>query len=69
MENVKYHKFLPDETPKGSWKKEQKMNYCVEHNIAISTADMKSVIWDRLECYVNENIKPVIVSMVEAAGH
>ena len=69
MDNAKYHKSLPNGTPKGSWRKQQLVDYCVEHGIAISPADLKSVIWDRLKKHIEANVQPVIVAMAEAAGH
>lgn len=69
MDNAKYHKFLSNGNPKGSWKKQQMMDYYTKHNIPVSPVDSKGVIWDRLKNHVNENIKTVIFSMAEAAGH
>ena len=69
MDNAKYHKSLPKGTPKGSWKKRRMLDYCNEHNIAVNHSDLKTVIWDKLKKYVDDHIKPTIVSMAEAAGH
>ena len=69
MDNAKYHKCLPDGTPKGSWKKQRMVEYCNEHNIPVSPSDLKNVIWDRLKKHIDQNIKPVVVSMAEASGH
>ena len=69
MDNAKYHKSLPEETPKGSWKKQHMVEYCLEHNIPFDPSDLKSVISDCLRKHVKENIKPVIVAMAETLGH
>jgi len=69
MDNAKHHTSLPEGTPKGSWKKQRMIECCTEHNVPLDPADLKSVIWDRLRKHVEENIKPVIVSMAEASGH
>ena len=45
------------------------LDYCNEHNIAVNHSDLKNVIWDKLKKYVDDHIKPTIVSMAEAAGH
>ena len=49
--------------------KQRMIEYCAEHNIPIDPADSESAIWDRLRKYVEENIKPVGVTMAEALGH
>ena len=69
MDNAKYHKSLPEGTPKGSWKKQRMLEYCKEHDIAVNHSDLKSVIWDKLKKYINDHIKPIVVSMAEAPGH
>ena len=69
MDNAKYHKSLPEGTPKGSWKKQRMLEYCKEHDIAVNHSDLKSVIWDKLKKYIDDNVKPIVVSMAEAAGH
>ena len=69
MDNAKYHKSLPEGTPKGSWKKQRMLKYCNEHGIDVNPSDLKSIVWDTLKKYVNEHVRPTIVSMAEAAGH
>ena len=69
MDNAKYHKSLPEGTPKGTWKKSRMIEYCVEHSIPHCTTELKSVIWGRLKKHIEKNIKPIIVTMAEEAGH
>ena len=69
MDNAKYHKTLPVETPRGSWKKQRMLDYCTAHNIHSSSEDLKSVIWQRLQKHIEGNIKPTVVAMAEERGH
>ena len=69
MDNAKYHKSLPEGTPKGSWKKQRMLEYCNEHGIDVNPSDLKSIVWDTLKKYVDECVKPTIVLMAEVAGH
>jgi transposase len=69
MDNAKYHKTLPDGTPKCSWSKQNLLDYCRLKNITIGEGDLKTVLWGRVKDFVKQNVKPIIVSMAEDAGH
>ena len=69
MYKAKYHKSLPNETPKGSWKKQKILDYFQNHNIPASPVVFKSVIWGNFWKKFEDNMKPIIVSMEEAEGH
>ena len=69
MDNAKYHKTLPEGTPKVSWPKHQMIEYCRLNNIPVNDNDLKSVLWGRMKAFIQENVKPIIVSMAEEAGH
>ena len=69
VDNAKYHKTLPDGTPKCSWTKQKLVDYCRLKSIPIDERDLKSVLWGRVKAFVKENVKPIIVSMAEDAGH
>ena len=69
MDNAKYHKMLPEGTPKGQWKKQLMLEYCASHGIQYSPNEMKSQLWGRLKKHIQDNIKPVIVMMAEEEGH
>ena len=44
MDNAKYHKSLPENTPKASWKNQQLVDYCLDKGLEIEANDMKTVI-------------------------
>ena len=69
MDNAKYHKTLPEGTPKSSWKKENLINYCHANNIAVNPGDLRSILWERVKVWVQEHTKSIVVNMAEEAGH
>ena len=69
MYNAKYHKTLPEGTPKSSWKKENLINYCHANNIAVNPGDLRSILWERVKVWVQEHTKSIVVNMAEEAGH
>ena len=44
-DNSKYHKILPENTPKSSWKKKQLVDYCLNKVLELEENDLKTVIW------------------------
>ncbi|RHY46144.1 hypothetical protein DYB38_010865 [Aphanomyces astaci] len=56
MDNAKYHKGLPDDTPRGSWRKVDLLAACQLYGVDVEARDLKSTIWSRL--------KPVVASRV-----
>ncbi|OQR85868.1 hypothetical protein ACHHYP_11247 [Achlya hypogyna] len=69
LDNAKYHKGLPEGTPRRSWPKADLQLACLEYSIPVDAFDLKPLLCDRLDSYIKQNIKPVVVSMAEARGH
>ena len=69
MDNAKYHKTLPDDTPKKAWKKADLVTACAKYGVPVAPTDTKPVLWDKLQKHVAEHVKPVLVTMAEEAGH
>ena len=69
MDNAKYHKTLPGNTPKGNWKKQDLIDYCVSNGIKVEAKELKSLIWDKVKRNVADNVKPVVVTMAQEKGH
>ena len=69
MDNAKYHKSLPDGTPKSSWKKQELVDFSLVNNITVHQDELKSVLWERVKLWTALYLKPIIVSMAEEAGH
>ncbi|RQM30255.1 hypothetical protein B5M09_012612 [Aphanomyces astaci] len=70
MDNAKYHKGKPVDTPKWNWKKCDMYQACVDLKLPdVSPDDLKTTIWKKLKKYVEDNVQPVVVSMAEARGH
>ncbi|RHY24712.1 hypothetical protein DYB32_008725 [Aphanomyces invadans] len=68
MDNAKYHKCLPPDTPKFSMKKLRLQEACVVRGIPYNASDVKSFLWSKLEPVV-ASVQPTTVAMAEAAGH
>ncbi|RHY84188.1 hypothetical protein DYB28_002388 [Aphanomyces astaci] len=69
MDNASYHKGVPSDTPKGTWKKQDLLAACERFGVAVSANDYRSVIWSKLQAYVKENIVPEVVSVARARGY
>jgi len=69
MDNAKYHKTLPEGTPKLSWPKAQMIEYCRVNKIPVKDNDLKLVLWGRMKVFMQEMVKPIVVSMTEEVGH
>jgi transposase len=69
MDNAKYHKTNPPDTPKRSWRKEQLLEACACCGIEVPPNSTCPVIWSRLRLYITEHILPIIVTMARAEGH
>jgi hypothetical protein len=48
MDNAKYHKHLPEDTPKGSNKKSVLQDACRRWDIQFNLSDVKSTLWQLL---------------------
>jgi transposase len=62
MDNAKYHKGLPGDTPKGSQKKFMLQDACRRRSIPLDTMDVKSVLWQNVSKHIAENVPPVVVT-------
>jgi hypothetical protein len=68
MDNAKYHKVRPADTPRFGWKKADLQGACARFGVEVDPCDLKSAIWSKLKPHV-ALIQPVVCSMAEAAGH
>ena len=68
MDNAKYHKTLPSDTPSKGWKKSRLQEACQHFNIAFDSKETKPELWAKLEPVI-ALIKPIVVRMAEDAGH
>ncbi|RHY72183.1 hypothetical protein DYB26_014629 [Aphanomyces astaci] len=69
MDNAKYHKGLPDDTPRGSWRKVGLLAACQLYGVDVEARDLKKTVWSRLKPVVAARVLPVVVSMARARGH
>ncbi|ETV77203.1 hypothetical protein H257_09090 [Aphanomyces astaci] len=70
MDNEKHHKGKPKDTPKGTWKKDDLYQACVQYNLAsVGLTDLKTTIWNTLKKHLDEHVLPVIVQMAQSRGH
>ncbi|ETV91531.1 hypothetical protein H310_13913 [Aphanomyces invadans] len=70
MDNPKYHKGRPFDTPKGNWKKDDLYQECVKFKVlGASSTDLKAMIWAALKKHIEEHIPPVVVEMARTRGH
>ncbi|POM70518.1 LOW QUALITY PROTEIN: Hypothetical protein PHPALM_13027 [Phytophthora palmivora] len=69
LDNAKYHKRLPKGTPTGSTKESEMQAKCEEYDIAYKPTELKAALWSRLEPYIQQHVKPVVVTMAETKGH
>ncbi|RHY18505.1 hypothetical protein DYB32_010369 [Aphanomyces invadans] len=69
MDNASYHKTLPSDTPKGTWKKQDLLAACERFGIVASTNEFKTVVWSKVQAYVKANVVPEVVAMAQARGH
>ena len=69
MDNARYHKKQPADTPNASSKKAVLREACTRYGIAVGERDTKSVMWEKLKTHIAENVHPVIVQMAAEKGH
>ncbi|RHY88362.1 hypothetical protein DYB35_009375 [Aphanomyces astaci] len=70
MDNAKYHKGKPKSTPKGTWRKSDLYQACVDNTLTdVAPTDLKSAIWKTLKKHLDEHVLPVVVTMAQARGH
>ncbi|ETV92042.1 hypothetical protein H310_13567 [Aphanomyces invadans] len=69
LDNAKYHKGLPDDTPSGSWTKARMMQGCATYDIELNVKEYRSTLWANIKTHIAANIVAVIVQMVMDRGH
>ncbi|KAF0768185.1 hypothetical protein AaE_002803 [Aphanomyces astaci] len=70
MDNAKYHKGKPKSTPKGSWKKADLYQACLDRSVPnVAPTDLKTTIWKALKTHLDEHVLPVVVAMAQNRGH
>ncbi|ETV69156.1 hypothetical protein H257_15111 [Aphanomyces astaci] len=73
MDNAKYHKGLPADTPRGTWRKAYLLSACQRYAVDVDSHDLKKTIWARLKPVLSTRIDPVVrpgrLSMARARGH
>ncbi|KAH9112766.1 hypothetical protein LEN26_002882 [Aphanomyces euteiches] len=69
MDNAKYHKSLPQDTPKYSWPKIRLQQACEKYGLGYDYFDVKPVLWKKLTEYIARNIEPIVVTMARSRGH
>ncbi|RLO05987.1 hypothetical protein DYB28_011938, partial [Aphanomyces astaci] len=70
MDNAKYHTGKPKSTPKGTWRKSDLYQACVDNTLTdVAPTDLKSAIWKTLNKHLDEHVLPVVVTMAQARGH
>ncbi|OQR83706.1 hypothetical protein ACHHYP_14385 [Achlya hypogyna] len=69
MDNAKYHKGAPDDTPKGTWSKELLYLACLEYGIDVSPFDLRETMWLLLHAHVVAAVEPLVVQAAAARGH
>ncbi|RHZ13234.1 hypothetical protein DYB37_011186 [Aphanomyces astaci] len=69
LDNAKYHKGLPDNTPKGSWTKRKMAEACEVYGIEIDVKEFRSTLWAKLKTHIAANIVLVIVQLAKDRGH
>jgi hypothetical protein len=67
MDNAKYHKSLPPDTPKSSWKVSDLKQAATSWGIELGPHDTKNQVWDKLKPAI-ARINPVVVELARQAG-
>lgn len=69
LDNAKYHKRLPSDTPTGRTRKPEMQTKCDEYGIAFHKDELRGALWAKLKEYLRLHVSPVIVRMAEESGH
>lgn len=69
MDNTKFHKMFLEGTPRYVRKKQKLINFCEVNNILVNPGELKSLVWAGFKAWIEQNVTPIIVKMVETAGH
>lgn len=51
------------------WKKKGLISFCIFKDIVVNPADLKSVLWGKGKEWIQNNVKSIIITMAEEAGH
>ena len=68
MDNAKYHKKIPDDTPHMGQKKAKLLGKCSKQGIQVPDKSIKTEIWRFIEPFII-NTLPIICTMAKAEGH
>ncbi|RHZ32287.1 hypothetical protein DYB26_009833, partial [Aphanomyces astaci] len=70
MDNAKYHKGKPKSAPKGSWKKADLYQACLDRSVPnVAPTDLKTTIWKALKTHLDEHVLPVVLAMAHNRDH
>ena len=62
MDNAKYHKYLPYDTPLMGWKNEKLLDECSKRGIQVPDKSIKTEIWKFMEPFIRKTL-PIICEM------
>ena len=68
MDNTKYHKNIPYDTPHMGWKNEFLLDKCSKRGIQVPYKIIKTEIYNFIEPFVRNNL-PIICTMAKSEGH
>ncbi|KAG9414469.1 hypothetical protein AC1031_013831 [Aphanomyces cochlioides] len=69
LDNAKYHKSKPPDTPAYKDKKKVLQEACDMYGIDYDCDETKPILWSKLKQFIDKEVKPQIVTMAEANGH
>ena len=69
MDNAKYHKRKPFDTPQQSSKKCVLQEACAKYGVPYDAEEPKSLSWAKLSEYTAKYIEPIIRTMAKEEGH
>ncbi|ETV76547.1 hypothetical protein H257_09549 [Aphanomyces astaci] len=69
MDNAKYHKGRPSNTPQSRHRKEVLIAACTMYGIPVTGTEFKSLLWEKLAAYIETNVLPVVMTMASERGH
>lgn len=69
MDNAKYHKALPESTPKQGSRRAKMISAMKEYGLDIPDNATKAILWKILSKHIEVNVIPVIVEKARAKGH
>ncbi|RHY30833.1 hypothetical protein DYB32_003987 [Aphanomyces invadans] len=69
MDNAKYHRGLPADTPRGTWRKADLLAACQRYGVDVESHDLKKTIWARFKPVLSARVEPMVVTMARDRGH